>query len=688
MAVNLSMLAGAGAQFFTDSGVILSGGLVYTYAAGTTTPQTTYTTSAGNVAHTNPIVLNSAGRVASGGEIWLTDAVSYKFVLQTSTAVTIATYDNVTGNSSGIYAAFAASSGSSLVGYTQGGTGAVATTVQAKLRETVSVKDFGAVGDGTTDDTAAIQAAITYALSTGKSLVGVGADTYNITASLTVVGNDFYFDGNGCRFKNSISNVSGAAPLFAISNSSTSNLNFSNFRVIGTANNGHVFSNIGVVATGPQFIIVDNVWVTAHSGNGLDRLGVSMVGQFFYSYGGASIRLHNCTSYLSGGVYFDNVLKFNIFNLTVDSPPAGNLLYCNQCNNGVVDGDSIFNGGTTDQVVLNRCVAVSVTKSRLKGSAGRQFFASGAGSSGIVFENNNLEIYNTTTDAVQVTTAVSSPFIGKNTFLFVGSGATTFNFGGIGLVDESGGGFISTGAVIQNNTFVLGSLLTVAYLIQINSTLNSVRGARIAHNTLAIAGASGSGNTITVGINIAGTSFGCAVEQNAYGAYAGTTVTTGITVGASATGTRLIDNYNIGNCTTAITDSGSKTNRIESGVVVPVSWTPAVSGTTTAGVGTYSLQTGSYTLAANIANINVQLIWSAHTGTGSMTVNLPFTVTNRFQTLSIFVDNLTYSGQVQAAVSGGSSSIRFWSETTGAGSSQINLDAAASFYISGQLEIA
>lgn len=170
MAVNLSMLAGAGAQFFTDSGVILSGGLIYTYAAGTTTPQTTYTTSAGNVAHTNPIVLNSAGRVASGGEIWLTDAVSYKFVLQTSTAVTIATYDNVTGNSSGIYAAFAASSGSSLVGYTQGGTGAVATTAQAKLRESVSIEDFGGAA-GASDNTAAMNAAAAYLNSVGGGVI-------------------------------------------------------------------------------------------------------------------------------------------------------------------------------------------------------------------------------------------------------------------------------------------------------------------------------------------------------------------------------------------------------------------------------------------------------------------------------------------------------------------------------------
>ena len=95
MAVFLSPVGGVAAQFFNNSGVILSGGKLYTYAAGTTTPQATYTSSSGNTNHTNPIILDSAGRVP-GGEIWLSSA-TYKFVLNTSADVLIATYDNVFG---------------------------------------------------------------------------------------------------------------------------------------------------------------------------------------------------------------------------------------------------------------------------------------------------------------------------------------------------------------------------------------------------------------------------------------------------------------------------------------------------------------------------------------------------------------------------------------------------------------
>jgi len=96
MAVFLSPVGGVAAQFFTNTGAVLTGGKLYTYAAGTTTPLTSYTTNAGNVARTNPVVLDAAGRVPDGGEIWITSAV-YKFVLTDSNNVLIATYDNISG---------------------------------------------------------------------------------------------------------------------------------------------------------------------------------------------------------------------------------------------------------------------------------------------------------------------------------------------------------------------------------------------------------------------------------------------------------------------------------------------------------------------------------------------------------------------------------------------------------------
>ena len=90
---NLSSFAGAGAQFFDDNGNPLTGGKVYTYAAGTTTPLATYTTSAGTVANTNPIILDAAGRTPN--EIWLVAGTLYKFIVQTSVSVLVGTYDGL-----------------------------------------------------------------------------------------------------------------------------------------------------------------------------------------------------------------------------------------------------------------------------------------------------------------------------------------------------------------------------------------------------------------------------------------------------------------------------------------------------------------------------------------------------------------------------------------------------------------
>jgi hypothetical protein len=85
------------------------------------------------------------------------------------------------------------------IDYDPAGTGAVQRSVQSKLRESVSVKDFGAVGDGVTDDTAAIQAAVTYLSSLGGGAVYFPHGTYKVTAQINIpapVWTPFLISGN------------------------------------------------------------------------------------------------------------------------------------------------------------------------------------------------------------------------------------------------------------------------------------------------------------------------------------------------------------------------------------------------------------------------------------------------------------------------------------------------------------
>lgn len=184
------------------------------------------------------------------------------------------------------FTALAAASGSSLVGYNQGGAGAVNRTAEARLREYVSVKDFGAVGDGVADDTVAIQAALDS--GAGEVLIPVG--TYLVTAQLTASSNmkvvnegTISFDTSAvdCFLLDGVSNFSwiggvvrSAVPLdaqsgFVVQNSSENNTianvvleDFRNKGVdINTASSRNILQN--VTATGS----------TGTYGNGISIFG-------------------------------------------------------------------------------------------------------------------------------------------------------------------------------------------------------------------------------------------------------------------------------------------------------------------------------------------------------------------------------------------------------------------------------
>jgi hypothetical protein len=77
-------------QFFDDNGNPLSGGKLYTYDAGGTTPKATYTDAAGTTPNANPVVLDAAGRAT----VFL-DGTTYRFDLKTSGDVLVRSTDNV-----------------------------------------------------------------------------------------------------------------------------------------------------------------------------------------------------------------------------------------------------------------------------------------------------------------------------------------------------------------------------------------------------------------------------------------------------------------------------------------------------------------------------------------------------------------------------------------------------------------
>jgi hypothetical protein len=170
------------------------------------------------------------------------------------------------------------------------GSGATTRTVAAKLADVVSVKDFGAIGDGTTNDTAAVQTAI----NSGAKVINLSNATYRIVSTLilssadqTIVGGTLKFDGDNTQ---------------RIANITANNIAF--MQVIFSGNNKQPRSALVWVndnCVNPQFIDCEfkNITGINHGASFLD----GTYGLLISPYGVTGFSVANCK--------FKDIVKYN-----------------------------------------------------------------------------------------------------------------------------------------------------------------------------------------------------------------------------------------------------------------------------------------------------------------------------------------------------------------------------------------
>lgn len=162
-------------QFLDRSGIALALGSVSYYVPGTLTPKSTWQDAGATTLNSTTITLDSAGYAQVYG------SGLYREIVKDALGNTIWDQEADASDYATLTAALAASGGSNTIGYTEGGTSSIATTVQTRLRDIVdAVADYGCDNTGATNTTTALKAFYDRCIATGK-LGFIPAGTYKVT---------------------------------------------------------------------------------------------------------------------------------------------------------------------------------------------------------------------------------------------------------------------------------------------------------------------------------------------------------------------------------------------------------------------------------------------------------------------------------------------------------------------------
>jgi len=245
---------------------------------------------------------------------------------------------------SGKYVFINGNSDASSVNYKAPFTGAVTETVQNKLTEIISVKDFGAVGDGATDDTAAIVAAIASLSATGGTVyfpIGI----YLVSSRITISTNGVTLRGtNGLGFWNGVSSIyQGGSVILkkstmtteVLKNADALNFTVADLAVVGQAGN----TGDGIYIPSGQHPVIENVSVARMGGNGI-RIGPKATEAYANANGW---QMKNVTSMYNGGHGFYFYDEVNPTSPNANGGTASGMICEGNTGNGLHIENAMYN---------------------------------------------------------------------------------------------------------------------------------------------------------------------------------------------------------------------------------------------------------------------------------------------------------------------------------------------------------
>jgi hypothetical protein len=386
-----------------------------------------------------------AGYIANAGtpaQIYV-DAANYSILVQDKNGTMVYNFPDGTGVDANLNAC--------AVEYDPPFTNAVQTTVCEKLADTVSVKDFGAVGDGVTDDTAAIQAAVDSIDGATSRVLYFPAGNYRLTNTVetksTLTGGAVFFgeggfSGNGSsifvdfdgvgflnisasvQFKNlSFQGIRGGSSV-GLRNAKTGNTDdmdtwvtectFNNFNTCIQ----HV--GRGLLCTDNTFAVsdlaIDISWPTGGTeGGGVQALPYGMrkwmiVGNFFHSLGNAIAITGANAEYFRAATIVGNIMDI------------GRQFFSGPISFSTISGNSIQNANSTPISISQVCENVIISGNSIGGyegtdtgvftPAGAINFAAGTVIKNVSITGNDFQY--TDSSAVRVQSDMESCVISSN----------------------------------------------------------------------------------------------------------------------------------------------------------------------------------------------------------------------------------------------------------------------------------